>query len=166
VWNFVNNIKGASIVLDLVVNEIYNTKTITVKARRSRSMNKKFKNISARMQFLMHIQSTQEEIEQEKINRYKTLSRKIRNMINVNVKDIDDKIRRKCINLSFDLQEMNSADRLAFLYDDPSFPKNEKILMLNTCISIMETIEEYEVCATLDRMRQYMSKHVAVSDYY
>jgi hypothetical protein len=74
----------------------------------------------------------------------------------IDVKQIDDSIRKKCIDISLDLQTMDSADRLAFMYDDPAFPKDEKVLMLNTCIQVMEQIEEYETCATLFRMKQYM----------
>lgn len=96
-------------------------------------------------------------MKQNKRKGAKHLNRKFRKMINI--QEIDSKIRKKCIDLSYDLQEMNSADRLAFLFEDPSFPKNEKMLMLDTCIGVMEQIEEYEVCATLDRMRKYMIQH-------
>jgi hypothetical protein len=132
-----------------------------VKARRSKTLNKKSKYLSARLQFLLHVQSVQNTtVSQKTMGNFKNLNRKFRKMIAVNLQDIDSKIRKKCINLSYDLQDMNSADRLAFMYEDPSFPRNEKILMINTCISVMEQIEAYEVCATLDRMRQYMQRQV------
>jgi hypothetical protein len=122
-------------------------------------MNKKSKNIPPRIQFLMHVQSTIESSTKHKsVDPFKNLGKKFRNMILLNVNEIDEKIRRKCIRLSFDLEEMNSAERLAFMYEDPSFPKYEKMLMINTCITVMEQIEAYEVCATLDRMRKYMNR--------
>ena len=122
-------------------------------------MNKKFKSISPRIQFFMHVTATQQtEIKKENLDNLKVFGKKFKNMTSLNVLEIDPKVRRKCINLSFDLQDMDSAERLAFMYDDPAFPKTEKILMINTCLSIMEQIEAYEVCATLDRMRQYMRK--------
>jgi hypothetical protein len=122
-------------------------------------MNKKFKNISPRIQFFMHVTSSkQTEIKKENLDNLKVFGQKFKNMTSLNVLEIDPKVRRKCINLSLDLQDMNSAERLAFMYDDPAFPKTEKILMINTCLSIMEQIEAYEVCATLDRMRKYMRK--------
>ena len=129
-----------------------------MKARRTKSMKQKFKSVSEHLEHLINIQFTEQAKEKQQTlisSRY--LSRKFRHMINI--QEIDVKVRKKCINLSYDLQFMNSADRLAFLYDDPTFPKDEKILMLNTCISVMEQIEDYEVCATLDRMRKYMFKN-------
>jgi hypothetical protein len=103
----------------------------------------------------LEIQSVEETLEpKSSFYRYKNLNNHISKMISV--KEIDDSIRKKCIGLSFDLQFMDSADRLAFMYEDPSFPRHEKVLMLETCISVMEQIEEYETCATLHRMRKYI----------
>jgi len=125
-------------------------------------MNKKYKSITPRIQFLMHVQSTIQSSTQQKSNDpFKELGKKFINMVILNVQTIDEKVRKKCINLSYDIQEMNSAERLAFMFEDPSFPKTEKLLMINTCLTVMEHIEEYEVCATLDRMRKYMARAIA-----
>ena len=66
-----------------------------LKARRSKTMNRKFKYDSARLQMLMQIQSTQETItNQRTIGRFKNLSRKFRKMISLNVNEIEPKMPR------------------------------------------------------------------------
>jgi hypothetical protein len=71
----------------------------------------------------------------------------------VDMSKLDDQLRKKCISISLDLHNMNSADRLAFMYDEPGFPMDEKLFMLDTCIKVLEEFENYEMCATLHRMR-------------
>ncbi len=128
-----------------------------MKARRLKTETRKFKSVSSRIQFLADVQSAKETIEQKKVlTRSKLLSIKYRNMKNLQEEDTD--IRKRFITLAYELQDMNSADRMAYLYEDPSFPKEEKIIILNACIAIMEKMQEFEVCETLNRMRAILKK--------
>jgi hypothetical protein len=87
----------------------------------------------------------------------KKLGSTYRELIDLN--KIDGRLRKKCISLSFELHNMNSADRLAFMFEEPSFPQEEKLIMLDTCIKVLEEREYYEMCATLFRMRSGLNSY-------
>lgn len=127
-----------------------------MKGHRSRFLNKKIK---AATNFTVNF--NQIKTHMDKVNsdsKFKDIENVCRNL---NIDSIDDSVKQKCIEISEDLHNMNSAERLVFLYEEPHFPGRDKAIMLETCIRILEHTEDYEMCATLHRMRTFLSKKLS-----
>lgn len=130
-----------------------------MKSRRSQSLNKKCKNSSGIFLCLMSMQNHSPAsvfINEKNKMRLKELSNACK--MHVDIKKLDEDLKQKCVDMSLELYYMDPEERMVFMYEEPQFPNREKALLLNTCISILEQMEDYEVCATLHSMRTLLNK--------
>ena len=74
----------------------------------------------------------------------------------IEIKRIDPEMQEKFITLSREICTMSDEEREHFIADEPHFPRQEKAQLLNTFIALMESIEDYETCASLLRLRNMM----------
>jgi hypothetical protein len=133
-----------------------------MKARRARSMNKKKKNSSEGLLFSISCEGDIKKIKSTKkierpVMRLRELSKACK--VEIDIKKLDDDLKQKCIDMSLELHYMDPAERMVFMYEEPHFPKSEKTMLLDTCIRVLEQIEDYEVCATLHRLRTVLNKN-------
>jgi hypothetical protein len=70
-----------------------------------------------------------------------------------NVISIDQKTEIDFINLSRDLIQMTSDEKVKFLCSQDGIPLREKVQVIETFIMILEKIEDYETCAGLFKLR-------------
>lgn len=57
------------------------------------------------------------------------------------------------VNLSRELIQMTAVERYKFLHEHTDVPANEKAMVLDTFISLLEEIEDYETCEGLYQLR-------------
>lgn len=124
--------------------------------RRSKFLNKKCKSISEGLFFTITETTSETDHVITPMERMRELCRKGKAAIDV--KRLDASLRRECIEMAYEFNLMNSAERISFLFEDPNFPREEKLMMLNACTRVMEQMEEFEVCETLKRMRSILAR--------
>jgi hypothetical protein len=132
-----------------------------LKARRARTLNKKKKNTSEALLFC--IACGDKPIVKNKITKTLRPVMRLRELskackVEIDIRKLDEDLKQKCIDMSLELHYMDPAERMVFMYEEPHFPKHEKTMLLDTCIRVLEQIEDYEVCATLFRLRTVMNK--------
>ena len=130
-----------------------------MKARRARHMNKKKKNSSEGLLFSISCEGNSAKTKsntKRPVMRLRELSKACK--VEIDIKKLDEDLKQKCIDMSLELHYMDPAERMVFMYEEPHFPKHEKTMLLDTCIRVLEQIEDYEVCATLHRLRTVLNK--------
>lgn len=127
-----------------------------MKARRARFLNKKFKPVFASWMFLIGDSATEENMRKpQPTSRLRELS--VQAPL-IDITHLDDTMRQKCVEIGTEFHEMDAAERQAFSHEDPSFPAKEKIMLLDTCMVVLEQSEDYEICATLLKMKKGLLK--------